>query len=59
MEENILPYQVYKRVFNVNENIDPFKIMKMLGVKDELYCLDLIQAARLDVINFTREKAEL
>ena len=54
MPENVLPYEVYWRVFNVLENVDPFKIMDMLGVKDQLYCLDLIQSARNEVLEIKR-----
>jgi hypothetical protein len=50
LEENFLPYEVYWRVFNVLENVDPFKIMNMLGIKDQLFCLDLIQSARNEVM---------
>ena len=54
MPENELIYEVYWRVFNVIENIDPFKIMSMLGVEDQLYCLDLIQSARNQVMELKR-----
>lgn len=40
-------------MFHVNENIDPFKVMDLLGVTDQLYCLDLIQSARNEV-NYIR-----
>lgn len=56
MPENVLPYEVYWRVFNVLEHIDPFKIMDMLGVDDQLYCLDLVQTARNEVLKVRRAK---
>lgn len=56
MPENVLPYEIYWRVFNVLENVDPFKIMDMVGVKDHLYCLDLIQSARNEVMEIKRLK---
>lgn len=56
MDENILPYEIYGRVFNVIENIDPFKIMDLVGIKDQLYCLDLIQSARNEVMEIKRLK---
>lgn len=56
MPENVLPYEVYWRVFNALENIDPFKVMDMLGVKDKLYCLDLVQTARNEVLNVRKAK---
>lgn len=58
MDENVLPYEIYGRVFNVIENIDPFKVMDLLGVKDQLYCLDLIQSARNEVMEIKRLKVE-
>lgn len=32
------------------ENVDPFKIMDMLGIDDQLFCLDLIQSTRNEVM---------
>lgn len=32
------------------ENVDPFKVMDMLGIENKLYCLDLIQGARNEVM---------
>jgi hypothetical protein len=46
LDENILIYEVYFRVFNITENIDPFKVMDLLKIKNQLHCLDLIQSAR-------------
>jgi len=58
MPENTLPYETYWRVFNVLENVDPFRIMGMLGInaQDRLYCLDLIQTARNKVLEIKRLK---
>ena len=46
-DENVLIYEVYWRMA---ENIDPFKIMDLLGIKEELYCLDMVQYARSEVM---------
>jgi hypothetical protein len=58
MSENGPVYEVYWRVFNVLENIDPFKIMGAVGIRteDHIYCLDLIQAARNKVLEIKRLK---
>lgn len=45
-------------MFNVLENIDPFKIMKLLGVHDRLYCIDLIQGARNAVLEARQAKGQ-
>lgn len=44
-------YDVYWRVFNSVEHVDPFVIMDMVGIrkKDQLWCLDLINGARNEV----------
>jgi hypothetical protein len=59
LKENELPYQVYRRVYSVNEGIDPFKVMELLGVDDQLRCLDLIQSARIDVLELIRTKGAI
>jgi len=53
--ENGPAYNVYHRVFGVIENIDPFKVMNLVGIEDDekLFCLDLIQNAKSEV---TRSK---
>ena len=58
--ENVLIYEVYCRVFNIVENMDPFRIMKMLGVhkNDRLSCLDSIQAARNEVMRIKLAKGK-
>jgi len=47
-------------VFNTIENIDVFKIMELIGIedRDRLYCLDLIQTVRNEVmrIKFKKDK---
>jgi hypothetical protein len=48
--ENVLIYEVYCRVFSSIENADPFKIMELLGVDDHLYCFDMINFVRNEVI---------
>ena len=50
--ENRLVYDVYSRIFGAIENMDAFKIMDMVGIKQEerLYCLDLVQGARSEVM---------
>jgi hypothetical protein len=50
--ENRLVYEVYWRMFGAIENQDAFKIMDTLGIKpdERLYCLDLIQAAKGEVM---------
>lgn len=57
--ENQIVYEVYFRVFNVIEN-DPFKIMDMIGIEkdDRLFCLDLIQGARNEVLKVQQEKGK-
>jgi len=59
--ENGPAYNVYHRVYGMIENIDPFKIMELVGIKEDekLFCLDLIQNAKSEVtraINAKREK---
>jgi hypothetical protein len=58
--ENHLAYEVYWRVFNSIENIDPFRIMKMVGVHkdDRLFCLDLIQVTRNEVMRLKIAKGK-
>ena len=58
--ENILLYEVYWRVFNVIENIDPFRIMKMVGIHkdDRIQCLDMIQGARNEVMKIKLAKVK-
>lgn len=50
--ENRPVYDVYRRAFGAIETIDVFKIMDLVGIKKEdcLYCLDLIQNARSEVM---------
>ena len=50
--ENVLPYEVYWRMFGPIESLDTFKIMRLVGIgkKDFLYCLDLVTAARNEVM---------
>jgi len=52
LNENVGIYEVYWRVFNTIENIDAFRVMDMVGIKeeDQLSCLDLIQHARNEVM---------
>jgi hypothetical protein len=58
--ENFLIYEVYWRVFNIMENIEPFKIMRLVGIEkaDRLYCLDMIQAARNEVLRIKLAKGK-
>jgi hypothetical protein len=55
-EENRLVYEVYWRTGS--EGIDPFRIMKMVGVRkeDRLYCLDLCQHARSEAMKVKQER---
>ena len=59
-QENVLVYEVYWRVFNVIENIDPFRIMKMIGIHkdDRIRCLDMIQGARNEVMKIKLAKGK-
>ncbi len=52
LTENILIYETYRRVYNSLDNICPFTVMKMIGIKkqDHLYCLDIIQSVRNEVL---------
>jgi len=52
LNENVGIYEVYWRVFNTIKNIDAFRVMDMVGIKeeDQLSCLDLIQHARNEVM---------
>ncbi len=59
MPENILIYEVYWRVFNTIENIDPFKIMDLLEIKEQMHCLDLIQSARNEVLEVKRLEGKI
>jgi len=45
-------------MFNSIENIDVFKIMELVGIddRDRLYCLDLIQPVRNEVMRIKFEK---
>ncbi len=47
-------------MFNSIENIDPFRIMKMVGVHkdDRLFCLDLIQVTRNEVMRLKIAKGK-
>jgi hypothetical protein len=58
--ENAKIYEVYWRVFSSIENVDVFKVMELVGIKkeDQLYCLDLIQLVRGEVmrLKFLKEK---
>lgn len=52
-------YEVYKRLYAASEDIvDSFKLMDAIGIdkKDQLYCLDLVQAARVRVLIHHREQ---
>ena len=42
------------------ENIEPFKIMRLVGIEkaDRLYCLDMIQAARNEVMRIKLAKGK-
>jgi hypothetical protein len=58
--ENALIYEVYYRVFGSIENIDVFKVMDLIGIKpaDQLHCLDMIQAARNEVLRIKLAKGK-
>ena len=60
LTENGPAYNVYHRVFGVIENLDPFKVMKMVGIaeNERLFCLDLIQNARSEVMRSRNAKNE-
>lgn len=47
-------------MFNSIENLEPFRIMRMVGVykKDRLFCLDLIQAVRNEVMRLKFAKGK-
>jgi len=61
LNENVGIYEVYWRVFSTIENIDVFKIMRMIGIakKDRLYCLDLVQLARNEVMIIKLQKGKV
>jgi hypothetical protein len=42
------------------ENIEPFRIMRLVGIKkeDRLFCLDMIQAARNEVLRIKLAKGK-
>ena len=50
--ENVGIYEVYYRVFGMIENVDVFRIMKLVGIKqeDQLFVFDLISSARNEVL---------
>ena len=50
--ENVGIYEVYYRVFGAIENVDVFKIMKLIGIKqeDQLFVFDLIGSVRNEVL---------
>ena len=59
-QENVLVYEVYWRVFNVIDNVDSFRIMKMIGIHkdDRIRCLDMIQGARNEVMKIKLAKGK-
>jgi len=58
IKENGPAYNVYHRVFGVIENIDPFQVMGLVGIEEDekLFCLDLIQNARSEVMKSQNAK---
>jgi len=56
--ENRAAYDVYCRTFGAFENIDPFRVMELVGIKEDekLYCFDLISKARSEVLKARQAK---
>jgi len=56
--ENRYVYDVYCRVFGMIEHIDPFRVMDLVGIHEDerLFCLDLIQNARSEVMKAKSDK---
>jgi len=57
--ENVKVYEVYCRMFGQIEKPDTFKIMDLVGIKEEeqLYCFDLINHARNEVLKAREVKS--
>ena len=57
--ENATVYEVYCRTFGPIEKPDIFKIMELVGVdgKEQLYCFDLINNARNEVLKLREVKS--
>lgn len=58
IKENGPAYNVYHRVFGMIENIDPFRVMDLVGIieDEKLFCLDLIQNAQSEVMRANNAK---
>ena len=57
--ENVKVYEVYYRMFGPIEKPDIFKIMGLVGIENEeqLYCFDLINSARSEVLKSREVKS--